>query len=194
MTGLILAGGRSARMGTPKALLRFGGEPLIRQVVRRLQPLFRELVVVAAPAQELPTMPARIVRDAQAYQGPVAGIFYGLQAIGGDAAFVMSCDSPFARTELIEHLIGVEGGYDAIVPRWGGQLQPLFAVYRASVSARLTACLAAGELRLTTVVDGLNARVVEEPEVRRFDPDGSSFVNVNTPDDYESALKRWDAG
>jgi molybdopterin-guanine dinucleotide biosynthesis protein A len=82
-SAIILAGGKSSRMGRPKALLPFDHEPLIVHIVRTLKSMFAEAVVVAAPDQELPPLPATVVRDEVAYQGPVGGIYYGLKAAGG---------------------------------------------------------------------------------------------------------------
>src|SRR4051812_47387689 len=87
-TAVVLAGGRSSRMGTPKALLLFDGEPLIVHIVAALRDLFAEVVVVAAPGQQLPPMRVTMVRDDVAYQGPVGGICYGLRAGRGDVSFV----------------------------------------------------------------------------------------------------------
>jgi len=84
-SAVILAGGKSSRMGQPKALLPFDHEPLIVHIVRALKSMFAEAVVVAAPDQELPPLSALLVRDEVAYQGPVGGIYYGLKAAGGDA-------------------------------------------------------------------------------------------------------------
>ena len=78
-TAVVLAGGKSSRMGRPKALLLFDGEPLIVHIVRALKHMFAEIVVVAAPEQELPDLPVTLVRDEVAYQGPVGGIYYGLK-------------------------------------------------------------------------------------------------------------------
>ena len=178
-------------MGRPKALLPFDGEPLIVHIVRRLQPLFADVVVVAAPGQPLPQMPVTMVHDDVAYQGPVGGIFYGLQAAAGEAAFVTSCDSAFASTPLISHLVSLSVDCDVVVPRWDGRFQPLLAVYRASVAPLLAAQLANGEMRPVHLFDKVRTRVVDEEEVRRFDADGSSFFNMNSPDDYIEALRRW---
>src|SRR5687767_12473373 len=90
LSAIILAGGRSSRMGTPKALLPFDEEPLILHIVRVLRPLFDEVVVVAAPGQRLPELSARIVHDEVGYQGPVGGICYGLRAAEGEFGFVTS--------------------------------------------------------------------------------------------------------
>ena len=95
-TAVVLAGGKSSRMGRPKSLLLFDGEPLIVHIVRALKQMFAEIVLVAAPDQELPDLPVVLVRDEVAYQGPVGGIYYGLKAAGGEFCFVTSCDVPFS--------------------------------------------------------------------------------------------------
>ena len=194
MTGIILAGGRSSRMGSPKALLPFAGEPLIVHIVSRLQRLFDEIVVVAAPEQQLPEIPVTLVRDDVAFQGPVGGIYYGLRAARGEVCFVTSCDSAFSSPPFISHLISLAPGFDAVVPRWEGRLQPLHAVYRRTILPVLEAQLANGELRPVSVYDKVPTRVVEEDEIRRFDPQGDSFFNMNTPKDYDEALRRWAEG
>ena len=178
-------------MGTSKALLLFDDEPLIVHVVATLQRLFADVVVVAAPEQDLPSMPVRLVSDEVAYQGPVGGIYYGLTAAGSDAAFVTSCDSVFLNVDLIAHLRAPLPEHDVVVPHWEGRFQPLHAVYRRSVSPLLAEQLARGQLRPVYLFDKVRLRRVDEDEIRRFDPEGSSFYNMNTPEDYAEALKRW---
>ena len=178
-------------MGTSKALLLFDDEPLIVHVVATLQRLFADVVVVAAPEQDLPSMPVRLVSDEVAYQGPVGGIYYGLMAAGSDAAFVTSCDSVFLNVDLIAHLLDQLPEHDVVVPHWQGRFQPLHAVYRRSVSPLLAEQLARGQLRPVYLFDKVRLRRVDEDEIRRFDPEGSSFYNMNTPEDYAEALKRW---
>lgn len=178
-------------MGTPKALLPFDGEPLIVHVVARLQRLFRDMVVVAAPDQELPSLPVELVRDQVAYQGPVGGIFYGLTAAGEDIGFVTSCDSAFLNVDLISHLVSQIAEHDVVVPHWEGRFQPLHAVYRKSVLPLLGEQLARGDLRPVHLFDRVRTRRIDEDEIRRFDPEGTSFFNMNTPEDYAVALKRW---
>jgi molybdenum cofactor guanylyltransferase len=194
LSAVILAGGRSVRMGTPKALLPFDGQPAIRHVVGVLEPLFADIVVVATTGLDLPPMPVTVVRDDVPYQGPVAGILHGLKASREDAAFVTSCDAVFLRPELIAHLVSLHAGFDAVVPRWQGRLQPLVAVYRRLLVPVLARRVAQGELRLGDLVEAARTRYVEDREVRRFDPDGASFFNMNSPGDYAEALKRWRAG
>ena len=190
-TAVVLAGGKSSRMGRPKSLLLFDGEPLIVHIVRALKQMFAETVVVAAPDQELPDLPAILVRDEVAYQGPVGGIYYGLKAASGKFCFVTSCDVPFLNPALISHLTSQISRYDVVVPFWEDRFQPLHAVYRTSVLALLKEQLDRGELRPVYLFDKVKTCKIEEDAIRRFDPEGLSFFNMNTPDDYERALQRW---
>jgi molybdopterin-guanine dinucleotide biosynthesis protein A/molybdopterin converting factor small subunit len=190
-SAVVLAGGRSSRMGTSKALLPFDGEALIVHVVAMLRRLFHDIVVVASPGQELPAMPVTLVRDEVAYQGPVGGICYGLRAARSDVAFVTSCDSAFLNADLIAELVSRIPGHDVVVPHWQGRFQPLHAVYRTSVWPLLEEQLARGELRPISLFDKVRTRRIEEDEVRRIDPEGWSFFNMNTPAEYAEAVKRW---
>lgn len=190
-TAVILTGGKSSRMGQAKALLVFDEEPLIAHIARALKRMFAEIVVVAAPEQELPALPAKMVRDEVAYQGPVGGIYYGLRAAAGEFSFVTSCDAPFLNTALISYLIGQISDYDVVVPFWEERYQPLHAVYRRSVLPLLKEQLERGELRPVYLFDKVRTRTVEPDEIKRLDPDGLTFLNMNTPQDYEAALQRW---
>jgi molybdopterin-guanine dinucleotide biosynthesis protein A/molybdopterin converting factor small subunit len=178
-------------MGTSKAMLLFDDTPLIVHTVRALQRLFAEVVVVAAPGQEMPAMGVTVVRDEVAYQGPVGGLCYGLRASGGEASFVTACDSAFLNGDLISYLVSQIPEHDVVVPHWQGRFQPLHAVYRRSVLPLLEGQLARGELRPVYLFDKVRTRRIDEEEIRRLDPDGASFFNMNTPGDYAVALARW---
>ena len=190
-SAVILAGGKSSRMGQPKALLLFEGEPVILHTVRQLQKQFPDIVVVAAPEQELPTLPVTVVRDEVAYQGPVGGILYGLRAAQHDICFVTSCDAPFLSLSLITYLLSLIVEYDVVVPYWQERLQPLHAVYRKSVTPLLEAQLARNELRPIFLYKNVRTREVSAEEIRRLDPQGLSFRNMNSPEDYQEALTLW---
>jgi molybdopterin-guanine dinucleotide biosynthesis protein A len=191
LTGVILAGGKSSRMGQPKALLPFDSEPLIVHTVRTLRHLSSDIVVVAAPEQDLPSLPVTLVRDEVAYQGPVGGILYGLRAARSEICFVTSCDAPFLNLELIAFLIAQMTDYDVVVPYWQERLQPLHAVYRRSVAPLLQEQLERGELRPIFLYKKVRTREISPDEIRRFDPEGLSFRNMNSPEDYQTALALW---
>ena len=190
-TAVVLTGGKSLRMGRPKALLPFDDEPLIAHIVRRLSRVFAEIVVVAAPDQELPPLPAALVRDDIAYQGPVSGIYHGLKAANREVCFVTSCDAPFLNLMLISHLVSQISDWDVVVPFWEERFQPLHAVYRRSVVALLHEQLERSDLRPISLYPKVRTREIYEDEVRRFDPEGLSFLNMNTPQDYQAAVNRW---
>ena len=191
LTAIILTGGKSSRMGRPKALLPFGNEPLIAHIVRTLEREFKQVVVVAAPDQDLPVLPAKVVRDEVAYQGPVGGIYYGLKAVNGSAAFVTSCDAAFLSLPLISFLAAQILHYDVVVPYWQNRFQPLHAFYRRSVLPLLEEQLERGELRPIFLYDRVRTYKVTEEEIRQLDPEGLSFFNINAPEDYAQALKLW---
>jgi molybdopterin-guanine dinucleotide biosynthesis protein A len=190
-SAIILTGGKSSRMGRPKALLPFDDEPLIAHIVRALQELFADIVVVAAPEQELPQLPVTLVRDDVPFQGPVGGIYYGLKAARGEFAFVTSCDVAFLNFSLISNLLSYIVDYDVVVPDWQDRFQPLHAVYRRSVTPLLKEQLDRRELRPIFLYAKVRTRKIAEEEIRRYDPEGLSFFNMNTPADYEAALQRW---
>ena len=191
-SAIILAGGRSARMGQPKATLLLGGITLIERTVIELARAFDDVVVVAAPesaANELPALGAvTIVHDENAYRGPVGALARGLRAARHELAFACSCDLPMLRSEVASWLLSLIGERDdAAIPRVGERLQPLHAAYRRRCAGALDAMLARGEHRLSTVADAVNARIVSEDEYRRADPDALSCFNINTPEDYARA-------
>jgi molybdopterin-guanine dinucleotide biosynthesis protein A len=193
VAAIILAGGKSSRMGRPKALVVFDGEPLIVHLVRLLRRSFKQIIVVAAPGQELPDLPVMMVRDELPFQGPVGGIYYGLRAVLEESAFVTSCDAPFLNLSLIRFLTAQIPLYDVVVPYWQERFQPLHAVYRASVAPLLAGQLERGELRPVTLFQKARTLRIDADAIRRFDPEGLSFLNMNTPEDYQAALAHWDA-
>ena len=197
-SAVLLAGGASARMGQPKATLRFGDAPLLERIVNELSREFVQVVVVAAPEKQEPFVIRQllpeagafvIVRDDGAYQGPVEALARGLHAAASDVAFACSCDLPLLRAEVARALCLMLDGYDAVIPNVGGLLQPLHAAYRRRCADVLAAMAAGGERRLTALASRVAVRRVGEAELRRLDPELRSVFNVNTPADYAQALR-----
>lgn len=178
-------------MGTPKPWLEFAGRPLLAHLVERLGNVFPEVLVVAAPGQDLPETPARIVRDEHPGEGPLAGLEVGLREAGREFAFVTSCDVPFLDPALALLLLERVGEADVAAPEWRGRLHPLTAVYRASTYSHAASRLRAGHRRVMDLLDQLRVVRVSEEELHRLDPEGLSFFNMNTPADYERARALW---
>lgn len=220
-TGIVLVGGRSSRIGVPKALLELAGEPLLRHVMRALAPCCDEIVLVAAPrdaqphdldrglarerrrlaarwtelhgadADDLPRPRVRLVRDAQAHLGPVAGLARGLAAARGALSIVAACDLPFLAPRLVRTLFALAEqapDLDVVVPRWRGYLEPLATVYRTRTAApHFARQLADGVLKPTARLAELRVRELPEGEIAAADPTGRSFLNLNARADYEAA-------
>lgn len=197
---VVLCGGQSRRMGRPKAWLPFDGETLLERAVRRLGTVAAPVVVVAAPGQEIPALPSSVivVRDEVENRGPLQGIAAGLSALATEvsAAFVSSTDAPFLEPALVRRLAELRaGGHDIAVPRAGGHYHPLCAVYACAVQPEAAELLRAGRLRPFFLFERVRTLVADEallladPALAAVDPELRSLRNINTPEDYEAALR-----
>ncbi len=190
---IVLVGGRSSRMGTPKMALDFGGTPLLTRIVTELKRRFDEIVIVAAP--DLSTRPpvpiagVTVIHDEEAFQGPLEALRRGLLALDHDVAFACSGDLALLNAYVADALVSMLEDFDAVIPEVGGKLQPLHAVYRKRCASSIGALSANGEKRLTANANAINARRVPEHELLALDPGLRSFFNVNTPEDYARALE-----
>lgn len=191
--GIVLCGGQSSRMDRPKAWLPFGSEPMLRRVVRLLGEVVAPLVVVAAPGQDVPPLPAgvEIARDAETGHGPLQGLLAGLEALHGrvEAAYLSSCDVPFLRPAFVRRLVELLGEYAICVPEVGGHRHPLAAVYRIEVAAIAARLLREDRSGPIDLFKQLSTRIVGADELVEVDATFQSLRNVNTPADYEAALR-----
>jgi molybdopterin-guanine dinucleotide biosynthesis protein A len=127
--------------------------------------------------------------DERQYQGPAPALHHGLQVATNQIVFACSCDLPLLRGEVAKALCDRIGAFDASIPKVGAKLQPLCAAYRRDAALEALAKMsAAHQSRMTQIIDYLSAQIVEEPKLREIDPELTSFINVNTPADYERAL------
>ena len=191
--GIVLCGGESKRMARPKAWLPFAGELLLPRIVRLLGETVSPIVVVAAAGQDLPPLPSevRIVRDEERGRGPLQGLAAGLAALQGhvDAAYASSCDVPFLRPAFVRRVIELLGSEQICVPRVGAYYHPLAAVYRLDVLATVLALLEQNCLRPVYLFDAVPTRVVQAEELEHVDPTFETLRNLNTPEEYEQALR-----
>jgi molybdopterin-guanine dinucleotide biosynthesis protein A len=194
--GVVLCGGQSSRMGRPKAWLPFAGEIMLPRVVRLLGEVVRPVVVVAAPEQEVPPLPpdVAVVRDEEKGRGPLQGLAAGLAALQGkaEAAYLSSCDVPFLRPAFVRKLVDLLGDAAICVPRVGDYHHPLAAVYRLSVAGAVAQLLAENRLRPFFLFETVPTRVVGPTELADVDPTFATLRNLNTPEDYEAALRDLD--
>jgi len=189
--GIVLAGGKSTRMGTSKAMLPFGPETMLQRVVRLLAEIVAPIVVVAAADQELPELPAGVIvtRDEREGRGPLEGLRAGLKALPADvaAAYVTSCDVPLLVPGFVRQMLDLARGYDVAVMEIDHFTHPLSAVYRRATLPRVEDLLVKDRLRPLFLFETVNTRRVR-PEEMTADPDLRTLRNLNTREDYEQAL------
>jgi molybdenum cofactor guanylyltransferase len=192
VAGLVLAGGRSTRMGLAKATLPFGPELMLQRVVRLLRTVVDPIVVVAAPGQELPPLPGDVLvtHDQREARGPLEGLLAGLSAVAphATAVYATSCDVPLLVPAFVRAMIGHLCDADIAVPIEDKFPHPLAAVYRTSVLPHIEALLAADQLRPVFLFDRVKTRRIPADDLRAADPQLTTLRNLNRPEDYLAAL------
>ena len=200
--GIVLAGGRSSRMGTPKAALEWHGSTLLRRTAAILARVSEgPVVVVRAPGQDLPALPpgTEVVDDPREGLGPVQGLAAGLAALAGRAeiAFVSSTDMPFLHPAFVRRVLrAAQEGADVALPVARGYPQPLAAAYRTALAAVAERLVAEQRLRPAFLFEQCAVTRLDEaalradPVLAALDPGLDSVVNVNSPADYQAARER----
>ena len=183
--GIVLAGGRSSRMGTPKAWLDWHGSTLLRRTCGLVaRGAGGPVVVVRAPGQELPELPegVRVVEDAREGKGPLQGLLAGLEAAYGDVAFVASTDMPFLHPRFVAAVCAAADGADAAVPDVGGFRQPLAAAYRTALAPLVAELVEQDLMKPAFLFERCATRYLDDL------PHPESVRNLNARADYEAAL------
>ncbi len=180
-------------MNADKALLTFGNETMLERVVRIVSSIVdpRHIVVVAAANQQLPALKTIVVRDSVEYHGPLPALVCGFAALppNTEAVFITGCDTPLLNPAIIESLFQQLGESDAIVPQDAERLYPLCAVYRTNIFTRIEEQIRAGGNSLHQLVLQLDAKLIPVEKLRELDPEMLSLKNVNSHEDYFSALE-----
>jgi molybdopterin-guanine dinucleotide biosynthesis protein A len=188
--GVVLCGGKSTRMGQPKAWLTLANETLLQRVVRLLSTALNPVVVVAAVDQQLPELPAEVtvVLDSMPGEGPLVGLQTGLQAMSqlADAAFVCGCDMPFVNPEVVRLLIARLGDKPAMVVKHAGQCEPLASIYRTSLAKDFADIIDRGERSIHRAIARLNLPMIDSHELRDIDAELRCLKNINTQEEYEA--------
>lgn len=190
LSAIVLAGGRSRRMGQDKRRLKLWGEAgptLLEHTVQLVGQLCDDVIVVLNDAQDWPQLAARCVPDAYPQGGALGGIYSGLAATRSRNALLVACDMPFLNPALLAFLLHYPAEYDALIPRTTmpeatrnrSGVEPLHGVYSMACLPALQACLHAGQLQITSFLDTVNTIIVEASEYQHLDPEGRSFINLN---------------
>ena len=191
VSGVILAGGQSRRMGRDKRFLDFEGEPLLSRVHSLLQPLFSEVLIVAAkPCPGIDAVGCRVVTDLVPGAGSLGGLFTGLEMATQPRIFAVACDMPFLEAGVIRRFASYSTA-DIVVAQVKGRIEPLHAVYSKRCLPHLRTMIAQGTLRIHELlrVVSLSRHLLTEDELGDDPAALLSFLNVNTPQDLEQASR-----
>ena len=191
-TGVILAGGKGRRLNCPKPLLELRGRPLVEDMLEKHAALFPEVILVVGLEESTLGVYAgqhvRVVSDLVRGKGPLGGIYSALDAASSEFIFVMACDMPFASMELARLMMEMAPGHQAVVPRQGELIEPLFAIYRRDILPIVATRIERDDLKIHELLDALDVIYVEE-EVKACDPSGLCFFNINTEQDLAKARR-----
>ena len=194
---IILAGGRSSRMGTNKALLRVGGVPLIRRQASALSALFDDVLISCKSPEEYEFLGLPVVRDEYKAGAALVGLCSGLRASEADFNFCIACDLPLVHAGLIEHMLAEAGGAPAVAPESERGLEPLYAVYRKGCENAITELVESGRYSLRDMLRHIGGRTIGREEVERICGGTGPFLNVNTLEDlkiFESLVNEEEQG
>ncbi|PLS03875.1 molybdenum cofactor guanylyltransferase [Neobacillus cucumis] len=189
---IILAGGKSSRMGTNKALLRINEKTNIERIAEKLKLLFDDIILVTNDSEQYEFLGVRMVPDQYPGMGPLAGVHAGLMASEYDANFIVACDMPFVSGKLAEAMVSNALHYDAVIPVINGKMHPLFAVFKKQAASPVEQSIQGGQLRMKDVLDHLNVLYLTEKELATYSKMDLEkvFFNMNHPEEYAEA-KKW---
>lgn len=192
-TAVILAGGDGLRFGGNKAQAPWGSGTMLEHLIRRYGSIFPSVIVVVKdrkPYAYLARPPVEVVDDLHKEQHSMGGIHSGLFYSKIDWIFAAACDSPLPSLPLAQALWNLKGKWEAIVPMWENVPQPLFAFYSKKGMDKMRGMIDRKEFKLQALLDKMDVAILDEAQVKRFDPEGESFMDIDTKEDYERLQKR----
>jgi molybdopterin-guanine dinucleotide biosynthesis protein A len=189
ITGVVLAGGKSSRMGTDKALARMGQETLVERCVATMAQCFRQNILIANRAEPFAHLKLPVYGDEVPDLGPLGGIHTGLRHAETPAVFVVACDMPFLDADLIREMALALGDFDAVAARIEGKFEPLHAGYQRRILPTIESRIQSGDYSVNRLLGLLRVRAFTEAELDRHANWRRTFLNVNTPEELERARK-----
>ncbi|MFB6466295.1 molybdenum cofactor guanylyltransferase [Cytobacillus sp. Hz8] len=189
-TAIILAGGKSSRMGRNKALLEIGGMSVIERIVTELSKVTNEIILVTNSPAEYQFLNLPMAEDEWKGMGPLAGIHAGLHFSKTEKNLVVACDMPFISPALASFILGgLSDIYDAVVPEIAGKLHPLFAAYHKRILPVISESLQNKQLRIRSIFEQIPVKIVNEGDFLHVQDmrNESSFYNMNEPHDFKRA-------
>jgi molybdopterin-guanine dinucleotide biosynthesis protein A len=188
---IILAGGKSSRMGTNKALLKINEKTNIERIQDTLKLRFDDIILVTNEPEDYEFLGIRMISDHYPGMGPLAGVHAGLLASNYDVNFIVACDMPFVSVELAKVLVNHCRDYDAVIPVINGKQQPLFSVFKKEAAPKIAQSIETGQLRMRHVLEQLNVLYITEKELQIYSSKDLDqvFFNMNHPHEYDDAIR-----
>jgi molybdopterin-guanine dinucleotide biosynthesis protein A len=190
VTGVILAGGKSSRMGQNKALMSLGSRRLIDRVVGVMREVCPELLLVTNSPEVYADLELPMVGDVYPDKGSLGGIYSAIYHAPTAYCLVVACDMPFLHAAVLRYLVTQIADYDVVIPDVHGDLQPLHAIYSRACLSPIARRLEADRLKIVGFLPDVRVRVVTASEIQAFDPDLLAFQNLNTPEEFHAAAMR----
>lgn len=187
LTGIILAGGMSRRLGRNKAFVPVGGAPIIERVMDALRRLAAETIICANDPKPYERYGLRIARDIHEDVGALGGLHAGLSAMSTERGIAVACDMPFLNIGLLRFMAEYPGSWDALVPVWSGEYEPLHAMYSKNCIGAIEDVIRLGQRRIFDFYPKVALKTIKQEEIARLDPDGLSFFNINNEADLVKA-------
>jgi molybdopterin-guanine dinucleotide biosynthesis protein A len=190
ITAAILAGGKSSRMGSDKSFAVLNNKSIFQYVLNCIQELGLPTILITNSPDKYAAYALRMYEDIVPDQGALGGLYTAIQKSETDFTLCVACDMPFLNVSLLKHLLQLcSPDWDVVVPCIGERPEAMHAVYRKTCTEAIKVQLAAGKLKASGFFDQMRVCYVDEAVIRQFDPDLRSFMNVNTLDDLETALR-----
>ncbi len=188
ITGVILVGGKSLRMGRDKAFLEIAGKPLFERVLSLFKEVFAEVLLVGDREERFAGYSLRVLRDI--YPGSVlGGLYTGLYHATTEYVFASPCDLPFPNEKVLRYLCSFGNGFDVVVPNTASGYEPLFALYSKNCLEPMKLLIDSGNFRVYDFYPRVRVREVSCKELEHLDKEGKSFVNINTPEELEMIIR-----
>jgi molybdopterin-guanine dinucleotide biosynthesis protein A len=190
ISGIILAGGKSQRMGEDKAFIKISEKPIIERITELFQKVFKETLIVTLRKDSYLYLNVGVYEDVFPERGALGGLYTGLFRSNFFNAFAVACDMPFLNKDVINYLCQQADGYDVVVPRTEDGLQPLHALYSKKCLGPIETVLTEEKTRIVDLYPLVRVRMVESREFVSLDPEIQSFVNINTPEELNRLKNR----
>ncbi|HTY81475.1 MAG TPA: molybdenum cofactor guanylyltransferase [Dehalococcoidales bacterium] len=188
---IVLAGGKSTRLGRDKVSEKIGDRSLLEQVINRIDPISKEIIIVTAKERAFAELAGRpnikFITDIIPGQGSLGGIYSGLVKSDSYYNIVLAADMPFVNAELLRYMAEVSQGYDFVLPRVEGLFEPLHAIYSKDCIGPIEKIFQNGSKVIIELFNYVKVRYIEVEEINKYDPQHLSFFNINTNEELERA-------